>query len=307
MSWHEEHERPAGPRLDDQLRSVLGGADEHFDYDALVAGTKVRATRIRRRRAVAQGATVAVLVPALLGAGFAIHGSLEGRTGVVTGPAATGTDGATATEGPRLMTSAPVPDGPPHQDPADLPDSPVAETNPDLPNRWEVPDPRPTGIDLLDDLGAPRDFFLYPRTVPLMGMHGDEREGVEPHSGASWSFHDGTNDLEQVTVHLNVTGWDDSRAVMAALRADEPLISASWPAPLDLRPWPGHHDDDHLLVDLESAAPWPEVGALVRQGDYLVGVSVQAETAEEAADAATTIAEQAAANLAYLDPDHGTD
>lgn len=294
MSWDEE------------LRSALGGADEPFDYDALVAGTKVRARRIRRRRAVVQGAAAAVLVPVLVGAGVVIHGSLEERPGVVAGPAATGTDPATVSEGPRLLTSAPVPDGPPHQDPAALPEAPEPQTNPDLPNRWEVPDVRPTGVEFLDALEAPRSVSAYPRVVPLDGMV-SAGQGTEPHSAASWFFYDGTNEMRQDTVAITVTGWDDSVSVLAALRVDAPITDARWDGGIAVRPWPAHHDDDHLLVDLHSPAPWPLVGALVRQGDYLVGVTVQARTAQEAADAAGSIAERAAANLAYLDPEHGTD
>lgn len=306
MSWQEEQAGPAGPRLDEELRSALGGTGELFDYDALVAGTKVRATRMRRRRAVVQGAAAAVLVPALVGAGFAIHDSLGQRVGVVAGPAVSGTDGTAATSQAPSATAPIVADRPPFQDPAALPQAPPAETNPQWPNRWEVADVRPTGIAFLDAFGSPQTSSQYPREVPLAGLQGGG-DGAEPHSAAAWSFFDGSNDLEQPTVDLAVTAWDDSRAVLAGLRSDQPISSARWVAPPDLRPWPGQDDEDHLLVSLGSSGPWPQVGALVRQGDYLVGVTTQAATEEEAAEAAMSIAEQSAANLAWLDPEHGQD
>lgn len=300
MSWHEEKDGPRG--LDEELRWVLGGSAEHFDYDALVAGTKVRARRIRRRRAVAQGVAAVVLVPTLVGTGFLVNSSLQGREAGSTGPAASSSADVSATQDDATQTSVAVQDGPPFQDADLLPEAPAPETNPDLPNRWQVPDVRPTGIDFLDAFGAPRTVLAYPRTVPLAGMV-STGEGVEPHSAASWSFHDGTNDVEQETVDITVTGWDDAATAMAALRADAPVTDARWDGDLMVRPWPAHHDTEHLMVDLPGT-PLPTVGALIRQGDYLVGVTVQAGTVEVAAEAAGRIAEQSAANLAHLDPEH---
>lgn len=299
MSWEDE-----------ELRSVLGGTQEHFDYDALVAGTKVRARRLRRRRAVAQGVAAAVLVPTLVGTGFLVNSSLQGREAGLAGPAASGTAEVLATQDDAgqqdaVRTSPVLPDGPPFQDAAALPEAPPAETNAAVPNRWQVPDVRPTGIEFLDALGSPQMVSAYPRVVPLDGMI-SAGEGNQPHSGLSWSFFDGTDDLEQDTVDITVTGWADSVTVMAALRVDAPITDARWDGGLTVRPWPAHHDTEHLMVDI-ATRPTPTVGALVRQGDYLVGVTVQAGTAQEAADAAGRIAEQAAANLAYLDPDHGRD
>ncbi len=303
MSWQEEE----GPgALDAELRSVLGGSAEHFDYDALIAGTKVRARRMRRRRAVAQGATAAVLVPTLVGTGFLVSSSLQGGDRVT--PAAPSTDQVqTTTQDDSGRTSAPVAvqDGPPYQDPELLPAATDEEPNPDFPNRWAIPDVRPTGIDLLDALGSPRLAFSYPKTMPLPGMVAAD-EGVEPHSGRLWMFHDGTNDFEQVTVEIAVTAWDHSTQVMDALRTGEPLTVARWDGGPQPRPWPAHHDDDHLLVDMPRVA-WPQVGALVRRGDYIVGVTVRAQTEEGAAAAAGQIAERAAANLVFLDPEHAQD
>ncbi|RIK17320.1 MAG: hypothetical protein DCC50_02100 [Acidobacteria bacterium] len=306
MSWQDRHDRHDAPRevgLDDELRSVLGGSAEHFDYDALVAGTKVRARRMRRRRAVAQGAAAAVLVPTLVGAGFLLNSSVRGSQDAV--PAGPPTGQVLATQDDSAATSAPpaLAEGPPYQDPALLPEVTPDAPNPDVPNRWELPDVRPTGIDFLDELGAPRYVAAYPRIMPLDGMIAGT-DGVEPHSGLSWYYFDGTNDMHQDTVEITLTAWDDSEQVMDALRAGEPVSRAGWDGRLQVRPWPAHHDDDHLLVDLVRR-PMPTVGALVRQGDYLLGVTVQADSYEDAADVAGGIAERAAANLAWLDPDHG--
>lgn len=310
MSWHDEREPRTRAGLDAELRGALGGAGEHFDYDALVAGTKARAGRIRRRRTLARGVAAAVMVPTLVGAGFAINSSLDGLGRVSpaaqsTDPAAVTQEGIATTQEDVATTSAPVADGPPFQDGSLLPEGPPVETNPDLPNRWQIPDVRPTGIDFLDAFGPPRMVSAYPRVVPLAGML-SSGQGVEPHSGVSWSYHDGTNTLEQDTVDITVTGWDDSVTAMAALRVDAPITDAHWDGELMVRPWPAHHDTEHLMVDI-AARPMPTVGALIRQGDYLVGVTVRAETVEEAAAAAGQIAEQTAANLAHLDPEHGKD
>lgn len=341
--------------LDDELRAVLGAAqDADFDYDALVAGTKARAGRIRRRRALAQGVTAAVLVPTLVGAGWIIGTNLGGsaQPGLdVAGTTQTQeptdqaqqtaevTENVLVTEGVPDTEEAPVdeerrtpppvgdPTLPPYQQtpPPELPDQDWPG-EPALSNRAEIPDARPTGIAFLDELGEPPYGEPYPRTIPLDTFTGapedtTEPGGVEPHSGMSWSFHDGTNEFRQPTVTITITAWDDSEAAMHALRTDEPTdVRYVWldrvPRPdapdelMEVRSvpdplhWEGYGDsEDHLLVlrsdhilDMDLA------GALVRQGDYLVGVTVQDFTEEGAVEAARQIAEQTAANLLYLDP-----
>ena len=67
------------PDLHDELRSALGQADAaDFDYDALVAGTKARAARILRRRAVSRGIAAVVLAPTLVAAGWFVGNNLGG-------------------------------------------------------------------------------------------------------------------------------------------------------------------------------------------------------------------------------------
>ncbi|MFX0538837.1 hypothetical protein ACQBAT_12900 [Ornithinimicrobium sp. Y1847] len=205
-----------------------------------------------------------------------------------------------------------VSDTPPFQNPDALPPVTWGPDNPDLPNAWQIPDARPTGIAFLDVFGSPQSASQYPRTMPLMSFmvanHGYTGM-IEALAGANFSYYDGTNTLEQETVEINITAWDDSAAILDSFRTGEFVTDARWTdANPPLRDWPGRADTDHLLV--ASAAPWGGIemaGAMVRQGDYLVGVTVQATTEERAIEAATQIAEQTAANLAYLDPEHGTE
>ncbi|GAA5168294.1 hypothetical protein [Ornithinimicrobium tianjinense] len=305
MSWHDEHEGSRGPTIDDDLRAALDGSSTDFDYDALIAGTKVRAARLRRRQTVARAVTAAVLAPTLAGAGWLLSSTL-GQPDASTEYAAQPTDDVSATTGAApttddvTTTTAPARvDGPPHQDPEELPDAVLEPVNPDWPNRWEMPDVRPTGVAFLDALGAPQSFALYPRTVPLMHFTTGEDGRPEPHSAASYYFFASGNEVYQDTVEITLTAWDDSAAPIAALRGG--ALSGT------VVEWPGRTDDDHLLVEERFGQGWTFAGAAVRQGDYIVGVTVLAETAEEARAAATEIAEKSAANLAYLDPENATD
>lgn len=329
MNRYDEHPDSSGRRLDEELRSVLAGADElSFDHDALVAGTKARAGRLRRRQAVARGVAAVVLVPTLAGAGWVMSSTLTGGEGSTIDVASqTSNDDAVPTteaDDPVPQTEGPAPTadaegtedaevttaeaGPPYQDPTLLAPITLEPPNRDWPNRWTVPDARPTGVAFLDALGAPQPTSQYPRQVPLMDfMMADENGGgVEPHSGLSQYFYADGNAIDQNTVSLDVTAWDDSRAVLADLRIGGSLSLSRWadgtPRPVE---WPGHADADHLLVvDTDAGGDWPVAGALVRQGDYLVGVTARAQTWEEAVAAATEIALKAAANLSALDPEH---
>ncbi|WP_151525492.1 hypothetical protein [Serinicoccus kebangsaanensis] len=320
---------------DQQVRDVLGGAfhGEGFDHAALVAGAKGRAGRIRRRRAVTTAVAAAVVVPSLAGAGWILGNRLVGPGAEqVEVAVATRSQETTPPSGPdEVARTTGAPDGeaatraieaPPWQ-PVTPPDPvSVRPDNPDLPNRVQIPDPRPVGVDLLDALGPPQDAAAYPRTVPLSDfMAGGEGAAVEPHSARDWFFYDGTNEIDQDTVQLTVTAWDDSAAALAAIRDGGAGLTSVWveedlsggvPEPL---PWPGHDDADHLLVGRETELQSGDVqqvgGALVRQGDYLVGVTVRAApgdggptTLDEAVEAAAEIAQKSAENLAYLGPEN---
>lgn len=307
MSWYDDTEGSRRPTLDDDLRAALDASSTDFDYDALVAGTKVRAGRLRRRQTLARAVTVAVLAPTLAGAGWMLSSTLGQPNASIeqaaqpSDDAAAATDAAATTEDATTTTADPPTrvDGPPYQDPMALPPAVYEPPNPDWPNRWEVPDVRPTGVAFLDDLGAPQLAMLYPRTVPLMQFTWGDGGQPEPHSAATYTFYTQGNEVHQDTVDISVTAWDDSAAEMAALRDGDVREGT-------VVLWPGASDGDHLLVE-KPQGEWTFAGAAVRRGDYIVGVTVLASTAEEARAAATEIAEKSAANLAYLDPENTTD
>lgn len=197
---------------------------------------------------------------------------------------------------------------PPYQD--GTPPAPIGgmETG-SIPNQEVLPDPRPTGVRFLDALGAPMYGSLYPRMVPLMFFTGapDDEEGaggMEPTSAADWMYYVEESRYDRVA-DIVLTRWDDADAAMAGLRSGDGTVLAYLEQPLAERPWKGHAgDDDYLLVvdpDMHAA------GALIRQGDYLIGVSVFGKNTPQARKAAIEIAEKMAANLAVLDPEHGTD
>lgn len=219
---------------------------------------------------------------------------------------------------PSVEETAPVAT-PPWQ--ASPPPAPLDRTplNPDLPNRVDIPDARPVGIPFLDALGAPRDASLYPRTMALSDYMVSGEGSVEPHSGADWAYFEPTNSWEQDIVDIKITAWDDSAAALQDIRTAGGQLNGVWapdgavtvPEPL---PWPGHDDADHLLVGNASLADTRLAGALVRQGDYLVGVTVRTHPStgrvsslQETVDIAAEIAQKTAENLAFLDPANGTD
>lgn len=337
--------------LDDDLRDALGGPDgTNFDYDALVAGTKARASRIRRRRVAQQAVTVAVLAPVLVGTGWLVGTNLSGapdQAQVASTTEATGADAAEVTTEAPATGEVPRTDEVPFQDVDLLPDSTPDAENPDLPNAWDVPDVRPTGVDFLDAMGAPVLDLRYPRILPLPTfMVGNDQglvDGVEPLAGAEWSFADEGAGMFPDSVEITVTGWEDSAAVLSSLPTDTPVTHAQWLEPWTALAWEGADLGDLLIAaqvagqegagsadagdagsgDADSgsadsgsagagnagagsadAGEGHLVGAVVRQGDYLVGVSVRARTQEEAVAAATEIADRTAANLAHLDPEH---
>lgn len=373
MSWYDRPDN-RGPSLDEDLRSALGGADADFDYDSLVAGTKVRAGRIRRRRALAQGAVAAVLVPTLVGTGFLLNNRLSVQDGhenvavasqtTVPDPAVTDGTKAVVTEEDVTTvepTTEPEPTGqaapqptptqpevtepevttPAVQEPVVAPtgeettappttEEPTAEptadptTDPAEPTTTEpgqdpepaenavaIPDVTPTGIPFLDALGPAQLDLESPRLVPLNDFsYGNLPESVQPepaigaHSGRQWMFFTEGNKIDQRTVSLTVTGWGDSQGAMSALRFGDQMGYSFRSTPGNLvsieLPWDDRATglaDSVLVGEPSPAGGWTTVGALVRQGDYLVGVTVRAATLEEASAAAQEIALAAAANV----------
>lgn len=331
MTWSEQPPRDPRRSVDDELRSILGAAQPDFDVDALVAGTTARAGRIRRRQALARTAVAAVLVPTLAGTGWVVTQRLSvdaGPDAVVasqtsTDPAASTTDAPVTDDAATTELPGTAPDASPapYQDPAALPELTEVSTNPDLPNREEIPDARPTGIPELDALGAPTGS-IYPRAVALPGFVAsrdivgmDPDTGIEEHSGRTFDWLVGSAD-GPTSVELSLTLWDDAGHALEQLRTGGTELNTVWlggetpegrlPVGLpDLLPWPGHEGSaDHLLV--RSPIRDGQYGALLRQGDYLVGVAVVGDDPQASGDLAATIAEQTAANLVALDPAHAS-
>lgn len=334
---NEQSRNPSGTGQgpDETLRQALHGAAEGFDYDALVSGTHRRATRIRRRRAVLTGAAAAVLVPALVGGALLAPGLLpddpisvgpatSSQDPSTTEPTATEDAVATATDD-AAATSAPdpsPPSDPPWQDeqPPSAPSPTAGEGGQvDSGNAWEIPDPRPTGVDALDDLGTPRMDMSYRRLAPAMGAmvcNGPaEESGLTPVGGRNWSF-DAQEPGDRRGVEITVTAWEDGAEAMQGLRAD--TLYCSWddvgrPESVQAEvTWPGREDDPDRYLN----APFEGNGSLsdhsvsvaaVRTGDYLVAVTVRDPEPDVAAEAAIEIADKTAENLAALDPEHGQD
>ena len=297
----------SGRSSDDDIREVLRGAvgTEEFDYEALVAGTHHRAGRIRRRRALATGAAVAVLGPALVGgAALVLPELLPVGSGSVTPAGSTEAVGTTATPLPddAAVTSTPAVLVPWQDSEPPLPEGGF-ELNDSLPNAWEIPDARPTGVEALEDLGVPQLAMSYPRLAPVMSLmtcDPGRPNGAEPMAGQSFDFFSDSG--EDLVIYLQVTGWADSTAARDGLVNDDYTL-CTWDGDQgEPQEWVGHeHDEDYLLY----AADGGIAAAVVRQGDYLVAVTVSEGTAGQNADVATEVAEKTAANLAVLDPAHG--
>lgn len=174
-------------------------------------------------------------------------------------------------------------------------------------NAWQIPDARPTGVSYLDQFGAPQQGSDYADTVPVSGamMGNTGEDGPRPVAGQSWAYY--TDDSWAAgAVDIQITGWEDSAAARDGIR-DNTLGSfvdgtdSGW-QPLD---WAEHAGSaDHLLY--RATAEGLELGfALVRQGDYLIGVTVTDTTGEVNAASAAEIAGKTADNMQALDPVHG--
>lgn len=308
MAAHNDGRQNNGRRADD-LGSVLRSAVEHenFDYEALVAGAHHRAGRIRRRRAIVTGATVAVLGPALVGgAALVLPDILPGGEDATVVAPASRPDDVALTSSPDTVgvTAEPTPDAPPWQDES-LPEVEGGfDVNEDIPNAWEIPDARPTGIEVLDGLGAPQLAMNYPRVVPvqsLMTCDPGREGGVRPEAGQLFDFY--SDDPDDPTVYLNVTGWDDSSAARDGLATDGYTL-CTWDDFVEPQEWSGHEgDEDYLLFAPEGNVS----AAVVRQGDYLVSVTVRGSGEATDVELAAEVASRTADNIEALDPVHGRD
>lgn len=272
-------------------------------------------SRVRNHRALAAGAAVAVLGGALVG-GSTLIGPDEQADAAAGAPPISVAAGGGQSQSPAqpVVSAAPASNpasqrpAPPWQEEAPpLPEGGMDPENPDWPNAWEIPDARPTAVDHLDDRGAPKQGMNYPRLVPVSGVMvcNTGAEDVEPEAGQSWMYYV-DDSWESGSVDISVTGWADSTAARDALR-DNTMTFCIRDAQWQQLEWPGHEaDEDYLLYEADNLGL--EYGfAIVRQGDYLVGVTVTDTTGDGNAEAAGEIAAKMADNLEALDADHGRD
>ena len=303
-----QDERQSEDAIAKAVRGALSA--EQFDYPALVAGVHQRAGRIRRRRAIVSGAAAAVLAPALIGgAALVLPDLLPGDTATVA-PAASGDAASSTSAAPDDAAATSTPHQPPWQDPAPpQPEGGWEAENPDYPNAWVIPDARPTGVDFLDSLAAPMRASNYPRTVPVSGLmtcDPERPDGIEPEAGQSFSFFDGTQPGR--TVELQITGWADSDAALAGLVNDSTTLCTWDPVDRQALTWEGHEGDrNRVLYAVGEGQAAVSSAAIVRQGDYLVAVTVSDGPGVATTDVAAEIADKTAANLEALDPLRGRD
>lgn len=294
-------------RVGQELCRAVGAVD--FDYAALVDGVHQRVGRIRRRRALTTGAIVAVFGPALLGGSALVlpdllPGGVQGSVTPAQTPVASLTETPESTPLSQAETTAQAQQPPWQESAPPLPTDGVDDV--ESGNAWSIPDARPTGVPYLEALGAPDaggDYRLVmPVFGPLSGNTGEE--DYRPEAGQSWSY--GSSDTG--AVDINVTGWADSVAVRDALRDDtSKAYVRDTSGPWERQTWATHEgDDDYLLYTATDGVS--QFGfAVVRQGDYLIGVSVTDRTGERNAEIAAEIASRTADNMEALDPIHGRD
>lgn len=305
-------------RRDDDLRHLLRrevGAAE-FDVHQLAAGVHLRARRLRRRRAITTGAAVAAIGSVLVGGTAVVLPSmLPGGIGTVVPAAVTevppgehdGSSPATAlqTDSSLEEAAAAQPQSPPFQDSAPLPAEDGSDGGGAGPvNAWDIPDARPTGIAHLDGFGAPRQSLDYPRLAPLSGGMSCNTGvvDVEPVAGQTWSYYTDSG-FAGGAIDIHITGWDDSRLARDLIRDD--AMTACVRA-TDSQ-WHTVGASEDLLLYRADSGDLRLGFALVRQGDYLIGVTVTNTDGPYNADVAAEIATKTAANLAALDRAHGRD
>ena len=281
-------------RRDEDLRHLLRRevGEAEFEYRVLVAGVHQRAGRLRRRRALAAGAAVAVLGPALLGGAAQVLPSLL--------PSGVDSVAAASTSGVAEVKEA---SAPPFQE--GVPPLPAGGMeSSDGANAWDIPDARPTDVAFLEELGAPRQGLDHADVVPVSGgmSCNTGTVDVQPVAGQSW-FYYGDGGYEQGTIVIQVTGWSDSQLVRDLIRDD---TMTSCVRATDTQ-WDTLEESEDLLL-YRSEVNGLQLGfAVVRQGDYLLGVTVTSTDWLDNADTAVEIAAKTAANLEALDPVHGRD
>ena len=301
----------AHTKIEHELQSVYA---EPVDLDVDDLADRIgRAARRKRRsglalRSVGVVATAGVVAAAV--AGIPWHG-----------PLAPGGPGATDDTTETSPAVADTPSDPaPTQTPPYQPTSPeqLLDRDPDQGNPWDIPDPRPTGLPELDDLGV-QVWTSGDSVSPVPGLRCPdllnssaypETEGnPSPEAAVGWSHGDLAADDRWVGIH--VTGWTDPEAALEIITACDweglgELPVAQTDTDLqagqlgDLTPWLyGEYADEVMEPGLNGPASY----ALVHVGTYLIGVTViDSGSDADRLQLATTIAQQTAANLAFLDP-----
>lgn len=321
------------PELEAWLRGALSGAGDGFDSAALSSGVRGRSEAVRRRQVLSTAAATGM-------AAVALAALWQGADALGTAPPQQVQPGAPAprvpgtqapgVQDPGLTAAEPVepaePAGPaepaesaepPWQDQAP-PTSPSDGSMSTGTGAWDIPDARPTGVAFLDELGPPRLYLEGTNLMPLPGwMRGNDwgnPTGRKQVAGLEWGFYGEGSNASQPAVDIAISGWDDGAAAMADFRADRLSSTHDTAGGRDLRPapWPGHEGESDFFAARPFAwdqdttyAGWFDGAAVVCTGDYLVGVSVTAESPELATGLAREIAAKTADNLAVLDPEHG--
>lgn len=273
--------------LENALRRALQHSAPASDYDDLVQSVHRKVGVRRRRRAVGTVVGAAAAVGVFATGGILIADNLT--TSEL--PPASHMNGET--ERPS--------DGVPWQD-----------TEPPLPaggayesgNAWEIPDPRPTGIAALDALGEPATYSATPGGSPLpviISCGSGSGEGLSVAGiNALYQAESGTGEEIQ-TVQISVSGWEDGDGGLDRFRADD--FPCTWAeGAINERDWTG--SGEGLLTDVyETGYGRNAVGALVPVGEYTVGITVEGEDTQLAAETAVEVAEKTADNLRALDPE----
>ena len=318
------------PELEAWLRAALSGAGDGFDSAALSSGARRRSEVVRRRQVLSTAAATGM-------AALALAALWQGADALGTAPVQQVPPAAPAPQVPALQVPAPqvpVTQAPGVQDPGPTPE-PTEQAGPPWQDHapptspsdgslstgtgaWDIPDPRPTGVAFLDELGPPRLYLEGTNLMPLPGwMRGNDwgnPTGRKQVAGLEWGFYGEGSNAIQPAVDIAISGWDDGAAAMADFRADRLSSTHDTAGGRDLTPapWPGHEGES----DFFAARPFAwgrdttyagrfDGAAVVRTGDYLVGVSVTAGSPELASGLAREIAAKTADNLAVLDPEHG--
>jgi hypothetical protein len=261
-------------RLARALHDGLGG---HVEVGPLLHGARAGAQRIRRRRTAAAGVRTAMVLLAV--------------------PLGLATMGDGRPEGPFASATATTPPEPTAE--------PTASAEP---SSLAAPESFPNSIAFADsDFDRPMSLTLdlgnYANIPPVSGQSCDVGSNAErpmPLVGRTWSWDDAASDrMEQRTVQLSVTGWENAAEAIADIRQDSGFCTF-----LDTvteRP-SGDLPGEGAWVGSSTANGLTSGYAVARLGQVLVAVTVndpegEAAATEEAKRLVVIAAERTAAAL----------